>query len=68
MQMECQMLVAVLAVMLTAATGSSNADSCTASLPEVVLRGGDECPALRGGKIMDEIRQNVSALLRKVVC
>ena len=58
------MLVAVLAVMLTATIGSSNADSCTASLPAVVIRGEDECPVLRGGKIMDE---NVSALLQEVV-
>ena len=68
MQMERQRLVALLVVMLKATIGSSNADSCTASLPAVVIRGGDECPVLRGGKIMDEIRQNVSALLQEVVC
>ena len=68
MQMERQRLVALLVVMLKATIGSSNADSCTASLPAVVIRGEDECPALRGGKIMDEIRQNISALLQEVVC
>ena len=67
MQMECQILVAVFAVMLTAAIGSSNADSCTASLPAVVIRGEDECPVSGGNTAMDEIRQNVSTLLQEVV-
>ena len=65
--MECQILVVVLAVMLTAATSSSNADSCTASLAAVVIRGGDECPVLRVHETMDETRRNVSALLQEVV-
>ena len=67
MQMECQILVVVLVVMLTTATSSSNADSCTASLAAVVIRGGDECPVLRVGETLDEIRRNVSALLQEVV-
>ena len=65
MQMECQILVVVLAVMLTAATNSSNADSCTAFLAAVVIRGGDECSVLRGGETMDEISQKVSVYYRK---
>ena len=68
MQMECQILVVVLAVMLTAATNSSNADSCTAFLAAVVIRGGDECSVLRGGETMDEISHAESLrLLQEVV-
>ena len=67
MQIDHQMLVAVLAVMLTTANVSIT-DTSTASLPAVVNRGEDECPALRGAKIMDKIRQNVFALLQEVVC
>ena len=63
------MFVAVLAatlVLLTAATGSSAADSCTASLPPLV-GGGGECSASGGGDLVNEVRQNVSALLPGVV-
>ena len=51
--------------MLSAATGSSAADSCTASLPPLVVRGGGVCPALEGEELMNRIRQ--SALLRDVL-
>ena len=63
------MFVAVLAatlVLLTAATGSSAADSCTASLPPLV-GGGGECSASGGGDLVNEINQNISALLPVVV-
>ena len=59
------MFAAVLAVtlfMLTAATGSSATDSCTASLPPLVGRGG-ECSASGRGDLVNEVRQNVSTLL-----
>ena len=52
--------------MLSAATGGSAADSCTASLPPLVL-GGGECPAPGSGDILNEVIQNVSALLQGVV-
>ena len=61
------MFVAVLAaplVLLTAATGGSAADSCTASLLPLV-GGGGECPA--PGELMNRIGQNVSTLLPGVV-
>ena len=64
-----KMLVAVLAAtlfLLSAATGGSAADSCTASLPPLVL-GGGECPAPGSGDILNEVIQNVSALLQGVV-
>ena len=63
------MIAAVFAVvlfMLTAATGSSAADSCTASLPPLV-GGGGECSAPGGGEFVNEVRQNVSTLLPEVV-
>ena len=63
------MFAAVLAVtlfMLTAATGISAADSCTASLPPLV-GGGGECSASGGGHLVNEVRQNVSTLLPEVV-
>ena len=63
------MFVAVLSAalfMLSAATGGSAADSCTASLPPLVL-GGGECPAPGSGDILNEVIQNVSALLQGVV-
>ena len=63
------MFVAVLAatlVLLTAATGGSATDSCTASLPPLV-GGGGECSASGGGDLVNEVRQNVSALLPGVV-
>ena len=65
------MFAAVLAatlIMLTAATGSSAADSCTASLPPLV-GGGGECSASGGDAhgLVNEVRQNVSTLLLGVV-
>ena len=48
-------LVATL-FMLSAATGGSAADSCTASLPPLVVRG-EECPALGSEDLMNRIRQ-----------
>ena len=63
------MFLAVLAValfILTAATGGSAADSCTASLPPLV-GGGGECSASGGGELLNGIRQNVSTLLPGVV-
>ena len=56
------MSVAVLTVallILTAATGGSAADSCTASLPPLV-GGGGECSASGVGDLVNEVRQNVS--------
>ena len=50
--------------MLSATTGSSAADSCTASLPPLV-GGGGECPG--GDDLVNELNQNVSALLPGVV-
>ena len=41
---------------LSAATGGSTADSCTAALPPLVVRG-EECPALEGEELMNRIRQ-----------
>ena len=63
------MFLAVLAValfILTAATGGSAADSCTASLPPLV-GGGGECSASGGGELVNEVRQNVSTFLPGVV-
>ena len=63
------MFAAVLAAtlfMLSAATGGSAADSCTASLPPLV-GGGGECSASGGGDLVNEVRQNVSTLLPGVV-
>ena len=62
------MFVAVLAAtlfMLSAATGGSAADPCTAFLPPLVW-GGGECPG--GGDLVDEINQTISTLLPEVVC
>ncbi len=66
------MFAAVLAAsalfMLAAATGSSTAVRCTASLPTVVVReGGDECPTSGQDEIVNEINQNVSTLLQEVL-
>ena len=62
------MSLAVLAAtlfMLSAATGGSTADSCTASLPPIVIIiGGDGCSASGGGKFMDGVRQSVLDLLQ----
>ena len=69
MLMVHTMFLAVLAVglfILSAATGGSAADPCTASLPPLVGRGG-ECSASGGGELVNGIRQNVSALLPDVV-
>ena len=63
------MFIAVLAAILfvvSAATGGSAADSCTVSLPPLVVRGG-ECPASGGGELVNEINQNISALLEDVI-
>ena len=63
------MFAAVLAAtlfMLSAATGGSAADSCTASLPPLV-GGGGECSASGRGDLVNEVRQNVSTLLPGVV-
>ena len=45
---------------------SSTADSCTASLPPLV-GGGGECLASGGGDLVNEINQNITALLPEVV-
>ena len=69
MLMKHRMIVAVLAAtlyILTAATGGSAADSCTASLPPLV-GGGGECSASGGGHLVNEVRQDVSTLLPEVV-
>ena len=58
--------VAVLVVLLSTVTGGSAANSCTASLPAVHGRE-DECPASGGGDLVNEINQNISALLQEVV-
>ena len=58
-------VLAATAFMLSAATGGSAADSCTASLPPLV-GGGSECSASGGGDL-NEVRQNVSTLLPEVV-
>ena len=50
---------------LSAATGGSVTDSCTASLPPLV-GGGGECSASGGGDLVSEVRQNVSTLLQGV--
>ena len=52
--------------MLAAATGGSTADSCTASLPPLV-GGGGECSASGVGDLVNEMNQNISALLQGVV-
>ena len=58
--------VAVLVVLLSIVTGGSAASSCTAFLPAVHGRE-DECPASGGGDLVNEINQNISALLQEVV-
>ena len=59
-------LAATLFIILTAATGGSAADSCTASLPPVV-GGGDECSASGVGELVSEVNQNISTLLQGIV-
>ena len=62
------MFIAVLAAalfMLSTAAGGSTADSCTAFLPPLVVRGGDVCPALEGEELMNRIKQ--SAVLQDVL-
>ena len=69
MQIKHRMFIAVLSAtffILSTATGSSAADSCTASLPPLV-GGGDECSASEGGDLVNKINQNVSTLLSEVV-
>ena len=58
-------VVAVTFFLLSAATGDSAADSCTASLPPLV-GGGGECSA-SGSELVSEVRQNVSTFLPGVV-
>ena len=53
-------------VLLTAVTGGSAADSCTAFLPPLV-GGGGECSVPGGGDLVNEVIQNVSTLLPGVV-
>ena len=63
------MLVAVLTAtlfMLSAATGGSAADSCTALPPIVIIIGGDGCSASGGSKFVDGIRRSVLDLLQGV--
>ena len=48
--------------MLSAATGGSAAESCTASLPPLV-GGGSECSVSGGGELVNGIRESVSTLL-----
>ena len=59
-------LAATLFTILTAATGGSTADSCTASLPPVV-EGGDECSGSGGGELVNEVNQNIFTLLQGIV-
>ena len=59
-------VLTVALVILTAATGGSDADSCTASLLPLV-GGGGECSASGGGELVNGIRQNVSTFLPGVV-
>ena len=59
--------VAVFIALLSTATGGSAANSCTATLSAVHGRE-DECPASGGGDLVNEINQNISALLQEVVC
>ena len=60
------LFVAVLVLMLSIVTDGSTANSCTASLSAVHGRE-DECPASGGGDLVNEINQNISALLQEVV-
>ena len=63
------MFLAVLvasALFVLAARGISAADSCIASLPAVAIKTG-ECPALRHGETINEVKQNVSTLLQDIV-
>ena len=63
------MFLAVLAAtlfILSAAIGGSAADSCTASLLPL-FEGGGECSASGGGDLVNEVNQNVSTLLQKVI-
>ena len=55
-------MVAAALFVLSAATGGSTADSCTASLSPLVVRGEEDCPALEGEELMNRFRQ--STLLR----
>ena len=59
-------VVAATLFMLSAATGGSAADSCTAFLSPLVVRG-EECPALEGEDLVNEINQNISALLENAL-
>ena len=58
--------VAVFVFVLSTTTGGSAAISCKASLPGIYQRE-DECPASGGGDLVNEINQNISALLQEVV-
>ena len=59
-------VLAAVLFMLTAATGGSAADSCTASLPPLV-GGGGECSASGRDDLVNEVKQDVSTLLPGVV-
>ena len=68
MQSEHRMFITVLAAALFAFIGVSAADSCTASLSPIVVRGGGGgCSASGGGELVNEINQNISALLPGVL-
>ena len=59
-------VIAAALFVVSAATSCSAADSCTASLPPLVVRGG-ECSASGGDELLNEINQNISALLEDVI-
>ena len=59
-------VLAIALFILTAATGGSAADSCTASLPALV-GGRGECSASGVSDLVNEVRQNISALLPNLV-
>ena len=61
-----QFFVAVFVLVLSTATGGSAANSCTAFLPAVLGRE-DECPASGDSDLVNEINQNISALLQEIV-
>ena len=59
-------MLAAVFFMSSAAPGSSTADFCAASLPPLV-GGEDKCSGLGDSELVNEIKQNVSALLPGVV-
>ena len=64
--MRGQFFVAVFVILLSTAADYSAANSCTASFP-VVQRRENECPALGDSDLVNEINQNISALLQEIV-